>query len=50
VSRLHACAGYSPQALPRVPMPRTRVEALARLAAFAVRDKSLMLLKQDSGQ
>jgi carboxyl-terminal processing protease len=42
--------GYSSRDLPRVPMPRTRAEALARLAAFAVRDKSLMLLTQGLGQ
>lgn len=43
-------AGYSSHALPRVPMPRTRAEALARLAAFAFKDKSLMLLTQGLGQ
>jgi C-terminal processing protease CtpA/Prc len=43
-------AGYSSEELPRVPMPRTRAEALARLAAFAVRDKSLMLLTQGLSQ
>lgn len=42
-------AGYSSQDLPRVPMPQSRAEALARLAAFAVRDKSLMLLTQGLG-
>ena len=42
--------GYSSQALPRVSMPRTRAEALARFAAFAFRDKSLMLLTQGLGQ
>jgi C-terminal processing protease CtpA/Prc len=30
-------------------MPQSRAEALARLAAFAVRDKSLMLLTQGLG-
>jgi C-terminal processing protease CtpA/Prc len=43
-------AGYSSEELPRVLMPRTRAEALARLAAFAFRDKSLMLLTQGLGQ
>jgi C-terminal processing protease CtpA/Prc len=42
-------SGFSIEALPRVPMPRTRAEALARLAAFAIRDKSLMLLTQGLG-
>lgn len=46
-SRLRS--GYSVETLPRVPMPRTRAEALARLAAFAIRDKSLMLLTQGLG-
>lgn len=43
-------SGFSSRALPRIPMPRTPVEALGRLAAFALRDKSLMLLTQGLGQ
>lgn len=42
-------SGYSVEGLPRVRMPRTRTEALVRLAAFLGRDKSLMLLAQGLG-
>ena len=40
---------YKPEALPRVPMPRSRGELLFTLARFAVRDKSVMLLTQGLG-
>jgi C-terminal processing protease CtpA/Prc len=46
-SRLRS--GYNPDALPRVPMPSTRLELLVTLARFAVRDKSVMLLTQGLG-
>jgi C-terminal processing protease CtpA/Prc len=39
-------SGYDPDALPRVPMPRTKRELLLTLARFAFRDKSVMLLTQ----
>jgi C-terminal processing protease CtpA/Prc len=41
--------GYDPDALPRVPMPSSRLELLAILARFAFRDKSVMLLTQSLG-
>jgi C-terminal processing protease CtpA/Prc len=41
--------GYSPDALPRVPMPRTRSELILTLARFSFRDKSVMLLTQGLG-
>ena len=41
--------GYRREALPRVPMPRSKVEFLWALARFAVRDKSVMLLSQGLG-
>lgn len=43
-------SGYDPDALPRVPMPRTRAELLVTLARFAFRDKSVMLLTQGLGE
>ncbi len=43
-------SGYDPEALPRVPMPRTRAELLVTLARFAFRDKSVMLLTQGLGE
>ena len=42
--------GYDPEALPRVPMPRSRAEFLVTLARFAFRDKSVMLLTQGLGE
>lgn len=42
--------GYDADALPRVPMPSTRVKLAITLARFAFRDKSLMLLTQSLGQ
>jgi carboxyl-terminal processing protease len=41
---------YKPEALPRVPMPRSQAELLFTLARFAVRDKSVMLLTQGLGE
>ena len=41
--------GYEPEALPRVPMPRSRPELLFTLARFAFRDKSVILLTQGLG-
>ncbi len=41
--------GYTSDALPRVPMPRTRAELLLTLARFSFRDKSVMLLTQGLG-
>jgi len=41
--------GYARDALPRVPMPRSKAEFLWALARFAVRDKSVMLLTQGLG-
>ena len=41
--------GYKRDALPRVPMPRSKAEFLWALARFAVRDKSVMLLTQGLG-
>jgi C-terminal processing protease CtpA/Prc len=41
---------YKPEALPRVPMPRSRPELLLTLARFSVRDKSVMLLTQGLGE
>jgi carboxyl-terminal processing protease len=41
--------GYTRDALPRVPMPRSKAELLWALARFAVRDKSVMLLTQGLG-
>ncbi len=46
-SRLRS--GYDPDALPRVPMPSTRMELAVTLARFAFRDKSVMLLTQGLG-
>lgn len=43
-------SGYDPAALPRVPMPRTRVEMALTLARFAFSDKSVTLLTQGLGQ
>jgi len=42
--------GYDPEALPRVPMPRSRPELLITLARFSFRDKSVMLLTQGLGE
>jgi carboxyl-terminal processing protease len=42
--------GYDPEALPRVPMPRSRAELLITLARFAARDKSVMLLTEGLGE
>jgi C-terminal processing protease CtpA/Prc len=42
--------GYDPEALPRVPMPRSRAELLVTLASFSFRDKSVMLLTQGLGE
>jgi C-terminal processing protease CtpA/Prc len=42
--------GYNPEALPRVPMPRSRPELLITLARFSFRDKSVMLLTQGLGE
>jgi carboxyl-terminal processing protease len=42
--------GYDPEALPRVPMPRSRGELLVTLARFSFRDKSVMLLTQGLGE
>jgi carboxyl-terminal processing protease len=42
--------GYDPEALPRVPMPRSRAELLVTLARFSFRDKSVMLLTQGLGE
>lgn len=41
--------GYEPSSLPRVMMPRTRLELILTLARFATRDKSVMLLTQALG-
>jgi C-terminal processing protease CtpA/Prc len=41
--------GYTRDALPRVPMPRTTPEFVLALARFAFRDKSVMLLTQGLG-
>ena len=41
--------GYTRDALPRVPMPRSKGEFLWALARFAMRDKSVMLLTQGLG-
>lgn len=41
--------GYSVAELPRVPMPRTRLELVLTLARFSLRDKSLMLMTQGLG-
>jgi carboxyl-terminal processing protease len=41
--------GFKRDALPRVPMPRSKAEFLWALARFAVRDKSVMLLTQGLG-
>jgi len=41
--------GYDSEALPRVPMPRSRPELLFTLTRFAFRDKSVMLLTQGLG-
>src|SRR5437867_2479029 len=41
--------GYDSEALPRVPMPRSRPEFLFTLTRFAFRDKSVMLLTQGLG-
>lgn len=41
--------GYDSEALPRVPMPRSRPELLVTLTRFAFRDKSVMLLTQGLG-
>ena len=41
--------GYGPEALPRVPMPRSRPELLYTLVRFSFRDKSVMLLTQGLG-
>jgi carboxyl-terminal processing protease len=41
--------GYTADALPRVPMPRTKAEFMLALARFAVRDKSVILLTQGLG-
>ena len=41
--------GYTRDALPRVPMPRSKTEFFWALARFAVRDKSVMLLTQGLG-
>ncbi len=42
--------GYDPEALPRVPMPRSKTELLFTLARFSFRDKSVMLLTQGLGE
>ena len=42
--------GYDPEALPRVPMPRSKTELLITLARFSFRDKSVMLLTQGLGE
>jgi carboxyl-terminal processing protease len=42
--------GYDPEALPRVPMPRSKPELLITLARFSFRDKSVMLLTQGLGE
>jgi C-terminal processing protease CtpA/Prc len=41
--------GYAPEALPRVPMPRSKPELLFTLVRFSFRDKSVMLLTQGLG-
>jgi C-terminal processing protease CtpA/Prc len=41
--------GYTRDALPRVPMPRTTPQFMLALARFALRDKSVMLLTQGLG-
>ncbi len=41
--------GYDREQLPRVPMPRSRVELLVTLARFSFRDKSVVLLTQGLG-
>ena len=41
--------GYTRDALPRVPMPRTTTQFMLALARFALRDKSVMLLTQGLG-
>ena len=38
--------GYTPEQLPRVPMPQTRASLIFTLARFAFRDKSVHLLTQ----
>lgn len=42
--------GYDPPSLPRVPLPRNRVELLVTLARFSFRDTSVMLLTQGLGK
>ena len=42
--------GFQKETLPRVPMPRTKVSLLATLAAYALRDKSVVLLTQGLGR
>jgi C-terminal processing protease CtpA/Prc len=41
--------GFRKEALPRVPMPKTKASLLATLAAYALRDKSVALLTQGLG-
>jgi C-terminal processing protease CtpA/Prc len=41
--------GFRKETLPRVPMPRTKASLLATLAAYALRDKSVVLLTQGLG-
>jgi len=41
--------GYSPEQLPRVPMPQTKASLIFTLARFAFRDKSVHLLTQGLG-
>ena len=40
---------FGQETLPRVPMPRTKASLLATLAAYALRDKSVVLLTQGLG-
>ena len=41
--------GYEIDQLPRVPMPKTKLELILTLARFSFRDKSLMLMTQGLG-
>ncbi len=42
-------AGYDREALPKVPMPRNKIEAVWTMGRFALRDKSVMLMTQGLG-
>jgi carboxyl-terminal processing protease len=42
-------AGYHREALPKVPMPRNKMEAVWTMGRYALRDKSVMLMTQGLG-